>query len=232
MTRLEHLLRVACQATMTRVRGVPPRGVPVEERALDGRPCLGEAGDRGAQLVGRAGERHPDERVEPAVDGEDRPGRDHDATTFGLGHERGRAAARSAGHRELAPQRQAAARQAEAPVGELGPEGGRERVALLAQPPALVGPQLVATGEQPGRHELFQHGAAQVERHPDVHQPLEHAVGAAHPADPEAAPEALAGAPEGDRLGGEGGERPRHRPPVEGEGLVRLVDDGGRAGSS
>ncbi len=93
----------------------------------------------------------------------------------------------------------------------------------------MVGPEVVAAREQPGRDQLLEHRTAEIEGDPGVHQPVEHALRASHPADPQAAPEGLAGAAERHRLGCEGGERLGHRPLVEPERLVRLVDDRHRA---
>ena len=83
--------------------------------------------------------------------------------------------------------------------------------------------------EQPQQDQLLEHRRAEVEADPGVGEPVDQVVRRPHPAEPQAAPEALAGAADGDRARGERRERPRHRLALERQRLVRLVDDRDRA---
>ncbi|CAM3770305.1 hypothetical protein NOMA109596_10085 [Nocardioides marinus] len=110
-------------------------------------------------------------------------------------------------------------------------ERGEQCLALLPQPRELVG-QDGPGGEQPGQHELLEHRRAQVEAQPRPCQLLGHPRRHPHPAQPQPAPEGLAGAADGDRTGGVRRERPRHLLTVQRQGLQRLVHDGDRAGGA
>ena len=117
----------------------------------------------------------------------------------------------------------------EVPRRDVLAERGHQRVALLAQPRAVAAQDLRRALEQSQEHELLEDGCAQVEAHPGPGQRVDEVVRRPHPAEPQAAPEALARAADGDRAGGVRRERPRHRLTLQRERLVRLVDHGDRA---
>ncbi len=89
----------------------------------------------------------------------------------------------------------------------------------------LVGPL-----HQPGQHQLLEHGCAEVQPHPGLGQRVHPPVRCAQPAQPQPAPERLAGAADGDRVRGVRRERARHRLALERQCLVGLVHDGHGAG--
>ena len=187
-----------------------------------------------AELVLRPREGDPDERVEPAVDGE-RPAR---ARPRRLGaRPRRRASSAPAASWPTAARTTATARR-----GGAGSASPAARVARA--PPARasrwLAQPLPAASPSSSSRSASSRAATSCSRTGEPRSSATRAAirrsmqlrGAADPADPEAAPESSCWRCRAVTVvGRERGERPRHRPRRRGRsGLVRLVDDRDRAG--
>ena len=115
---------------------------------------------------------------------------------------------------ELAPQRQPARRDPERPVGECARDARRPGASRCSRSRAPVVRAATRPGvlEQPEQDQLLEHRRAEVEADPGVGQPVHLVVRGADPAEPQAAPERLARAADGDRV--------RRRSAANGRGIA------------
>ena len=185
--------------------------------AVPARPRRRRAGRRGLELVDRAGSRGSGRsgrarprRRRPDRARRSRRGRSASATT-----------AVAAGAGQLAPQGEPAAR-----AGGTASRAGRVRpraasASRCSRSRARWAARIASgVGQQPGQHELLEHRGAEVEAQPGLGQRVHLRVRRAQPAEPQAAPERLAGAADGDRVRGVRRERraasPARRAPAPG----------------